>query len=248
MANTIKIKRSTTTATPPSLAEGELAYSENSGDFFIGTSGGNITKVGGASTVATVDSLSSSGVDAEGVQDIVGGMVTGNTESGISVTYSDNGAEDGKLNFNVAISDAVNSTSSTTSASSAAVKAAYDRTWSTAPNNAEVNRSISDSVTSTSTTTSASSKAVKEAYDVGNHGHEYLSNTHAAKDVTSAKIGNWDAAHTWFSTMTNADGDTIINTVNEIVSAFESHQEGLNLITELDAKLTASSTIDGGTF
>jgi hypothetical protein len=39
MANTIKIKRSTSTATPTSLAEGELAYSENSNNLFIGTSG-----------------------------------------------------------------------------------------------------------------------------------------------------------------------------------------------------------------
>jgi hypothetical protein len=48
--------------------------------------------------------------------------------------------------------------------------------------------------------------------------------------------------------MTTADGDSVIDTVTEIVAAFENHAEGLNLITELDAKLTASSTIDGGTF
>jgi len=47
MANTIKIKRSTTTNSPTSLAEGELAYSETSKKLFIGDSGGNIKTIGG---------------------------------------------------------------------------------------------------------------------------------------------------------------------------------------------------------
>ena len=47
MSNIIKIKRSQVTATPASLAEGELAYSENSGTLFIGTSGSNVTAIGG---------------------------------------------------------------------------------------------------------------------------------------------------------------------------------------------------------
>jgi hypothetical protein len=38
----------------------------------------------------------------EEVQDIVGGMVTGGTESGVSVTYTDGGVGAGKLNFSVA--------------------------------------------------------------------------------------------------------------------------------------------------
>ena len=51
MANIIKIKRSTTTATPTSLNEGELAYSESSNNLFIGTSGSNLEKVGGKTDV-----------------------------------------------------------------------------------------------------------------------------------------------------------------------------------------------------
>lgn len=48
MANTIKIKRSQVTATPASLAEGELAYSFNSGTLFIGDAGGaNVLAIGG---------------------------------------------------------------------------------------------------------------------------------------------------------------------------------------------------------
>jgi hypothetical protein len=91
MANTIRIKRSTTTSAPSSLAEGELAYSELSGNLFIGTSSSTQTVIGGK----------------EGIQDIIGGMVTGNTETGISVTYADNGVGLGKLNFALASSISV---------------------------------------------------------------------------------------------------------------------------------------------
>ena len=89
MANTIKIKRSTTTATPSTLAEGELAYSENSQNLFIGTSGGNITRIGGTSSSTNF---------IEDVQDIIGDMVSSNTENGIAVTYDD---ATGKINFDV---------------------------------------------------------------------------------------------------------------------------------------------------
>lgn len=83
MANVIRIKRSTVTATPTSLLEGELAYSELSGNLFIGTSGSSQKVIGGD----------------EGIQDIVGAMVTGNTETGITVDYVDGGVGLGKLNF-----------------------------------------------------------------------------------------------------------------------------------------------------
>jgi len=50
--NTIRIKRSATTATPPLLKEGELAYSEMSGNLFIGTAGGtNIQIIGGLTAI-----------------------------------------------------------------------------------------------------------------------------------------------------------------------------------------------------
>jgi hypothetical protein len=53
MANTIKIKRSLVTASPATLAEGELAYSEVSGTLFIGTSGDNIAAIGGTGALGT---------------------------------------------------------------------------------------------------------------------------------------------------------------------------------------------------
>jgi len=82
MANTIKIKRSTTTATPTSLSEGELAYSENSNNLFIGTSGSNVTVIGGT----------------EGIADTVSNMFSNGTQSGVSVTYDDS---DNSLDINV---------------------------------------------------------------------------------------------------------------------------------------------------
>lgn len=50
MADLIKIKRSDTTATPPSLSAGELAYSENSGNFFIGRIADGVPVVIGGKT------------------------------------------------------------------------------------------------------------------------------------------------------------------------------------------------------
>jgi len=54
MANVIKIKRSTSTNTPTSLAEGELAYSESSNTLFIGTSGDNIDNIAGIGNTALI--------------------------------------------------------------------------------------------------------------------------------------------------------------------------------------------------
>ncbi len=56
MANTIRIKRSAVTASPPSLAQGELAWSEQSKTMFIGETGSNITPVAGDGVFAKKDS------------------------------------------------------------------------------------------------------------------------------------------------------------------------------------------------
>lgn len=56
MAQVIKIKRSTTTAVPSALQQGELAYSSNSDKFFIGNPGsGDVTVVGGKLYVDMLD-------------------------------------------------------------------------------------------------------------------------------------------------------------------------------------------------
>lgn len=71
MANTIKIKRTTTNRRPGSLADGELASSEVSKTLWIGDSGGNILAIGGdgarpkpqarAATTATAGTYSATG-------------------------------------------------------------------------------------------------------------------------------------------------------------------------------------------
>jgi hypothetical protein len=69
MADTIKIKRSNTTATPATLAAGELAYSETSGNLFIGKivdgtpvvigGAGDHTKLAGIESGAQVNTVTS---------------------------------------------------------------------------------------------------------------------------------------------------------------------------------------------
>ena len=56
MANVIQIKRSASTATPPALAQGELAWSESSDTLFIGESGPVVTAIGGPGSFAKINS------------------------------------------------------------------------------------------------------------------------------------------------------------------------------------------------
>ncbi len=81
MAVKIQVKRGLE-ENVPNLAEGEFAFTTDSKKVFIGD---------GASNHEMITSSSN-----EWVQDTVGAMVTGNNESGISVTYDD---VNGKLNF-----------------------------------------------------------------------------------------------------------------------------------------------------
>lgn len=78
MANTIKIKRSQVTATPPSLSEGELAYSYNSNTLFIGDVGGaGVTAIGGSADHLKLAGIES-GAQVNAVTSVAGktGVVT----------------------------------------------------------------------------------------------------------------------------------------------------------------------------
>lgn len=78
MADIIRIKRSSTTATPVSLAAGELAYSENSGNFFYGRiSDGAPIKIGGATDVTKLAGIEA-GAEVNTVDSVAGktGVVT----------------------------------------------------------------------------------------------------------------------------------------------------------------------------
>jgi hypothetical protein len=60
MANTsIQILRSYVTDVPPSLADGELAYSFTSNTMFIGDRSGEIVNIGGYHYISTLESATS---------------------------------------------------------------------------------------------------------------------------------------------------------------------------------------------
>jgi len=59
MSNVIRIKRSTTVATPTALSQGEVAYSENSGNLFIGTASNTLAKIGGLTDVTKLSGIES---------------------------------------------------------------------------------------------------------------------------------------------------------------------------------------------
>ena len=72
MPNLIQIKRSTTTATPPTLAVGELAWSELTDNLFIGESGNVVTAIAGPGTyLKKVDAYTKSETDTR-IQAVVG--------------------------------------------------------------------------------------------------------------------------------------------------------------------------------
>jgi hypothetical protein len=79
MANLIQIKRSATTATPPALAVGELAYSSNSNNLFIGEAGAVVTKIGGKDTANKADAAlpAASFTDAAVTSKLISGFVSG---------------------------------------------------------------------------------------------------------------------------------------------------------------------------
>jgi len=300
MANTIKIKRSTSTATPTSLSEGELAYSESSSKLFIGTSGSNIETIGGelgtsvqaydanivsdASYVSTdnnftttlkskLDGVASSANNyalPTATSSVLGGVKVGTNLSIASGVLS---ASDTTYSLPTASSSTLGGVKigSNLSISGTGVLSATDTdtTYSNATTSAAGLMSTTDkskldgvaaSANNYSLTTASSSvlggikvgtnlsiaSGVLSATDTNTTYSD--ATTSASGLMSSTDKTNHNSVYSWYSTMTTADGDSIINTVNEIVSAFESHAEGLNLITELDAKLTAASTIDGGSF
>lgn len=93
MANTIRIKRSTSTAAPSTLAQAELAYSENSNKLFIGVGTGgaggsatSIVAIGGTGAYTTLDTAQTISGDKtfSGTVALAGATVTGLTTSSVS--------------------------------------------------------------------------------------------------------------------------------------------------------------------
>jgi hypothetical protein len=216
MANTIKIKRSTATATPTSLAEGELAYSEQSGNLFVGTSGNNLTVIGGTDVQAIDSKADSSHSHNEYA-------ASGHTHSGYAAT--------------------------------AHTHSGYSASGHTHSEYADASHSHSAYADSSHTHSEyAASSHAHSGYATTSHSHsEYAASSHTHGDATPTVAGLMSATdktnHNTMYALFNEDGaSNVIDTVQEIIAAFEDHPEGLNLITELDAKLSGSSTIDGGSF
>lgn len=83
MPNTIQIKRSATTATPPALAVGELAWSESSQNLFIGESGAVVKAIAGSGTFARkADAIAITG-DATGTGTLFGGIAITFVNTGV---------------------------------------------------------------------------------------------------------------------------------------------------------------------
>lgn len=109
MAQILKIKRSSTTAVPTSLNQGELAYSSNSDKFFIGNPGtGDVTVVGGKlyvdmldHTAGTLTASSAIVVDASSKIDVINvdnitidGNTISSTDTNGNINITPNGTGD----------------------------------------------------------------------------------------------------------------------------------------------------------
>jgi phage-related tail fiber protein len=96
MPNLIQIKRSATTATPPSLAVGELAWSELTKTLFVGESGGVITAAAGSGIFAKkADSFAVTG-DATGTGTLSAGVLIALAASGVNAGSYSNVTVDAK--------------------------------------------------------------------------------------------------------------------------------------------------------
>lgn len=227
MANTIKIKRSTTTATPPSLAEGELAYSEASNNLFIGTSGGNIENIGGKIGVTVQGYNANTVIDASYVHTDNNYTTTEKTKlSGIEA-----GAEvNVNADWNAVSGDAqiLNKPTLATVATTGSYNDLLNKPTITNGTVTSVGLSVPTglSVSGTPVTTSGTiAVTLTSGYAI----------------PTTAKQTQWDSAYTWYQTMTTPDADAILNTWSELVTSLNNAGESVNI-------LNNGSTIDGGTF
>jgi hypothetical protein len=97
MPQTLQIKRSATTATPPTLAVGELAWSEVSDNLFIGESGNVVTPIAGAGTFARkADSLAITG-DVSGTGTLSAGVAVALLATGVTAGSYGNATQVGQF-------------------------------------------------------------------------------------------------------------------------------------------------------
>mgnify|MGYP003969515943 CR=1 FL=1 len=155
----------------------------------------------GSVTIPTTLNLGSDAMK-ETIQDIVGAMVTGNTESGIVVTYDDAGTATGKLDFNASSSHTINLLGAVTgSATISNASGTYDITTSHGnPQSPQLTLSGDASGSATFTNLGNATLSVTVADD---------SHTHDGRYYTEAEI-NSIAGGTGLGT--NAGGAKTIST------------------------------------
>lgn len=181
------------------LTKGVARYTSETVDYVI--SAINFPDNGGSSNPNEIPSE----LSTEDVQDIIGGMVYGNTETGIAVTYDDAA---GKLDFSISSVAWVDVTGKPANFA----PSSHTHSWSdiTGVPDATIGAKgvvqLSSSTASNSTTEAATPSAVKTAFDLAN-GKANASHTHAASDIVSGTFSDARYAAT-----SNAKGTRTVST------------------------------------
>jgi len=305
MANTIQIKRSTTAPTPGAgnLAEGELAYSENSSTLFIGTgAGANVTDIGGkigvtvqaydanlvsdATYVATDVNFSTAlstklaNIEENATADQTKGDIDAlNVDAGTVNSYSvgksvpsnavftdttytigDNGLTE--KNFTTALATKLGNVDENANAYSLPTATTLAKGGVQIGANLSIDGSGVLSADAQAYSLPIASVGTLGGFKVGtgldiNSATGVLNATGVTPGDATTTVsglmsgtdkGILDGLNTWYGTMTTADSDNIINTINEVFAAFSTAGESLDVAASLGLKLDDASTIDGGTF
>lgn len=255
MPNTIRIKRSTGSSAPASLANAELAFSEGNAVLHYGTGTGgaggsatSIIKIGGAGAFVTLDTAQtiSGNKTFTGTVNLSGATLSGNT------TFSNNLTVTGDLTVNgttttinsttlavddknIVLGDVASPTDNTADGGGITLKGATDKTFSWS--------NTTDSWTSSEDFDVASGKVYRV------NGTTVLSGSSLGTGVTGSSLtsvgtltsGTWNA-----NTIGVAYGGTGVTTLTGLVkangtSAFSAAVAGTDY-------LSPSSEIDGGSY
>lgn len=236
MSNKIQIKRSEVTATPPTLSAGELAYSEVSNTLFIGLGDNSVVSVGGVSFTSKLNGIEANANNyihpiTSGSKHIPSGGSTGQilkwSADGVATWGDETGAVTsvaGKtgvvtLTKNDVGLNLVDNTADNTKNVLSATKLTTARTIAGVSFNGTTNISIPLA-------------------------NLITDSTHRV--ITDAQLTQLSTLYSWYNSMTEADADSLIDTIAEILNAFSGASEGLNVASQLSAP--TAMTLDGGTF
>ena len=236
MSNNIRIKRSQLTATPATLKEGELAYSEFSKSLFIGLSGGNIGVIGG---VVFIDKLN--GIEAN-ANNYIHPATTGNK-------HIPSGGSTGQILKWSADGTAV------WGAETGAVSSVAGKTGVVTLTKSDVSLNLVDNTADNTKNVLSATKLTTPRTITGTSfdgsANISLSLANITKDtnnrtVTDTQLTQLSTLFNWYTSMTASDTDGLLNTINEVLTAFSGASESLNIVQELASP--TSMTLDGGTF